>query len=467
VLVLAACKKSGSPTNSSPGNGPGNNSGNTPIGNGQPPASTGVGVPVGSPASKTIGSAGGSLYSPDSTLLLTIPAGALSANTNISIQPVTNLMPGGLGLAYDLLPNGTRFTVPVTISFRYTTDEVPDNFPYFLNIAYQDSNHVWQGDLQKRYFDTVAHTVSLDVSHFTTFAFDDGISIEAYPTTLVVGQSSSLTINETVEITTTGGNTVSAEVPIDNSVVGTWSVNGIAGGNSTVGTVSGNGANAVYQAPAQVDHAIQVQVRAVLKMTEIFLVHGKLVTIKNPTRTANITVLPFKEYDFTVRLYYYDSTQSTFYGDLKGGALPVYYDHAEFDVHLVAKPTKPEISLGSTPQNFAPTMTPSSAIDGNSVYSWIADPYGEMDVSGVSLGNGAMITSDSIVTVFVTHGHAYIPGGKLTLNGTPLWNTAPMPFTGGVGVPPTFNIELKKTPPYFNTIWGGGKSITSAILPKQ
>src|SRR5688572_14102270 len=103
-------------------------------------AITPVGDPVGNPVTKTIGTAGGSLNS----------------NTDITIQPVTNTSPGGKGLAYNLLPDGTKFNKPATITFNYTNEDLPDNLPFFINIAYQDQTGAWIPDWELRKFDTVA-----------------------------------------------------------------------------------------------------------------------------------------------------------------------------------------------------------------------------------------------------------------------------------------------------------------------
>ena len=99
------------------------------------PAITPVGTPAGDPITKTIGISGGSIASPDSVMELVIPAGALPANTDITIQPVTNEAPGGIGLAYDLLPDGTTFSKPATLTFHYTDEDINGSLPEFLSIT--------------------------------------------------------------------------------------------------------------------------------------------------------------------------------------------------------------------------------------------------------------------------------------------------------------------------------------------
>ncbi len=60
----------------------------------EPPDSTGFGISDGKLVSKLIGPAGGSMAADDGRVELIFPAGALTANTNISIQPITNKLNG-------------------------------------------------------------------------------------------------------------------------------------------------------------------------------------------------------------------------------------------------------------------------------------------------------------------------------------------------------------------------------------
>ena len=83
------------------------------------PEPTPKGVPVDVPTSKIIGANGGSLFSLDALMGVEIPAGALSADTEITIQPVTNFAPNGNGNAYQLSPEGIKFNKPVKITFKH------------------------------------------------------------------------------------------------------------------------------------------------------------------------------------------------------------------------------------------------------------------------------------------------------------------------------------------------------------
>jgi hypothetical protein len=56
-----------------------------------------VGTPDGTATSKTIGAEGGTIALPDNAVSISIPAGALPAATNISIQPITNTNVAAIG----------------------------------------------------------------------------------------------------------------------------------------------------------------------------------------------------------------------------------------------------------------------------------------------------------------------------------------------------------------------------------
>src|SRR5579864_3487419 len=159
LLILAfacACKKSISPGSGSTGTG---STTDTSV------AITAVGTPVGTPVTKTIGAAGGTISSADGRIDLIIPPGALSSDLAITIQPITNQCPGGLGAGYDFLPNGTKFSTPATLIFHYADSDVNGTDPDLIYYATQDSSRAWDVDIEKD-VDTVAKTISFDVHHF-------------------------------------------------------------------------------------------------------------------------------------------------------------------------------------------------------------------------------------------------------------------------------------------------------------
>ena len=101
------------------------------------PAAAAMGAPTGSAASATIGAAGGKVSTPDGKIALAIPAGALAADTVISIQPLTNMAHGKIGAAYRLTPEGQMFLKPVTLTFTYTDQDLQGTALEFLGAAFQ------------------------------------------------------------------------------------------------------------------------------------------------------------------------------------------------------------------------------------------------------------------------------------------------------------------------------------------
>ncbi len=81
------------------------------------PIVTEKGTAQGTAITAIIGTTGGSLTSTDGRLTVTVPAGALTANTTISIQPISNEGPLGLGKGYRLSPEGITFQQPGNINF--------------------------------------------------------------------------------------------------------------------------------------------------------------------------------------------------------------------------------------------------------------------------------------------------------------------------------------------------------------
>jgi hypothetical protein len=241
------------------------------------PAITAIGKPVGSPVTLNIGASGGSLISPDGKLELTIPAGALSASTLISIQPVTNTAPSGLGSAYQLSPEGTIFNQPVTITFHYADSDVNGSLPYFIDIAYQDSAGSWDVNLKQRILDTVAKTVSITSMHFSIWTAFDRIRLisgqDDYhesesnylqviqvlkPSMLVAGEDPDDPLSYTLP--TTSG--------IPDNLVNTWSINGEGTSTLIHGFIIGSGDHVMYKAPSVIEEQTTIQVSVEVHFTD-------------------------------------------------------------------------------------------------------------------------------------------------------------------------------------------------------
>ncbi|WP_353720732.1 hypothetical protein [Dyadobacter sp. 676] len=130
---------------------------------------TGVGIPNGTAVASTIGAAGGTISSADNLVTLTIPAGALSKDTEISIQSITNEAPNGLGQAYRFSPDGTTFARPASLTFRYDPRTVSANNPDAFRVATQGADRRWYRTA-KVAVDTASHTITAAMPHFSDWS---------------------------------------------------------------------------------------------------------------------------------------------------------------------------------------------------------------------------------------------------------------------------------------------------------
>ncbi len=136
---------------------------------------TAVGTPTGPAVHKQIGAAGGEIVSSDGTLRLIIPAGALTTETDIAIQPITNEL-GGLGSAYRLTPHGQTFNSPITIEFTYVATDTAGTRPEGLDIAYQDETGSWQM-LTNTTVNRAQKKLSATTTHFSDWGYFKSIMI--------------------------------------------------------------------------------------------------------------------------------------------------------------------------------------------------------------------------------------------------------------------------------------------------
>lgn len=127
-------------------------------------------------------STGGTLTTPNGEASLTIPPGALTEDTIITITSnETNfavIIDGGSGTAimtYELKPVGQTFASPVTIVFTYNESEVNDE--NLLDIYwYNLTNEMWEA--QNAVLDITANTLTLTTDHFSNFAIIEFICID-------------------------------------------------------------------------------------------------------------------------------------------------------------------------------------------------------------------------------------------------------------------------------------------------
>ena len=217
------------------------------------PAITAIGKPDGEKAEMKIGKEGGSFTSSDGKIRLIIPEGAVSKKTSFSIQPTANLAPNGNGKAYRMEPSGVNFQKPLQIIFHYADGELEGNSPSLLGIAMQDDKGQWFS-VNKAITDTVAKTLTADIKHFSAYVNYMHSRIDPTSAKVKVNGSLRLKIITFTPLDEFGDDEFLTALGT-NEIIYTdaWSVNGIPGGNSTVGLISASqNKSAIFQAPAQV-----------------------------------------------------------------------------------------------------------------------------------------------------------------------------------------------------------------------
>jgi len=271
-VFLISCKKSDSPS----------------VPEDNDPVITDIGTPTGAPSDTTIGPSGGTLHSADGRLTVTIPADALSSAATISIQPVTNNAPLGLGSGYRLLPEGITFAKPVELTFHYDEQLLQQSPEDFLWIVTQAGDRSWNAIL-KSVLDKNAKTVTVTTTHFSDWSLGRFMDFSLNPSssTVQVGQSVQLGVSgfvrekdpqELVPLTfttvTDDGLDILTPLPsfsIENRLksfrIKQWTMNGVAAPvSNSHGSLNASGNRATYTAPDQVPAnnpvAVSVQLEA-------------------------------------------------------------------------------------------------------------------------------------------------------------------------------------------------------------
>ena len=251
-----------------------------------PPQPTSVGTEIGISSTATIGVSGGSLTTADGTLTLTIPAGALTSSTDITIQPITNEAWGGLGTGYRLLPDGLTLLGAATLQFTLTPDDVSGSASQYLNVASQKPDNTWYV-LSGRTFDAATRKLTAQTIHFSDYSPVSGVQIRPGSAVLDVNESIQLHVRICNQAVPQIDPSQTALYQCDDNVpytIANWSANGALGGNATAGRVVAGSTTreATYTAPANAPQAnpVAVSAQAVIRRSTLLLV-------------SNITIAPW------------------------------------------------------------------------------------------------------------------------------------------------------------------------------
>lgn len=254
------------------------------------------GSPMGMPTTASIGAAGGSLTA--GALTITVPAGVFAQNTMVSATPLNATVPGKRGQPVRLEPEGMTFSQPVTITFKYDDAALEGTAPEALLIAYQHSSGMWAvpGDVT---LDTTARTVSVQTTHFSDWSMVAGAQLRP--------PSASVKVNQTVKLVARrcfaqpeskiemelaplligypcDADEELAPLPVTSS---DWSVNGVAGGASSTGTIAGELSQGVFSAPGKRPSPARVAVSARVDLAK----KGKVLVVSNVTVTDGSSTL--------------------------------------------------------------------------------------------------------------------------------------------------------------------------------
>lgn len=236
---IASCSSDGSASGNAPARPPGI------------PAVTAKGEPNGAASQATIGPAGGKLASSDGVLSLIVPPGALTADTQIGIQPITNLAPGAVGTSYRLTPEGQVFATPAQLVFTFTDAELAGSVLAVLRIAYQDEKGHWRAPKSVAR-DASAHSVSVTTMHFSDWSKTIGLKLTPPSASIQAGESVNLRLDECARKEDEANPELSdlALTCVQVGASAVWSANGAPGGDDASGTVTEiHPGDAAYVAP--------------------------------------------------------------------------------------------------------------------------------------------------------------------------------------------------------------------------
>lgn len=210
------------------------------------------GEAIGTAKTQSIGAAGGTISSDDGTVSLTVPAGAVSADTMFTITPIVPMGPGAV-VAYRIGPEGTTFTSAATIKFTAKESQLVGTDINGMRVAYQDSERRWRAFTDP----TIdGRSLSVKTTHLSDWSLLYGWQLRPPKANVDVSKTVDLSVrychsvpppadeNEPV------GLVAACQDEELAPLLSNWAVNGVNGGSSTTGTIEGGSPDAVYTAPS-------------------------------------------------------------------------------------------------------------------------------------------------------------------------------------------------------------------------
>jgi len=343
------------------------------------PEPTPVGTPVDDMVTKEIGPDGGSISSVDDNLKLVIPVGALNTTTSISVQPILNFAPGGIGNAYELSPDGQNFSKPVTITFHYI-DSVDGAIWSDFGIAFQDASGFWHR-ADNIVSDSISKTITATSLHFTGFSLYSGTAITPVYSTVRVSKSVDLELRMVAH---REDDDLMFLIPSKGLSV-TWMVEGVVNGNATVGTLttqSNRSLVATYTAPNKAPSPNVVKIKMQARTPR-----------DNFSRTAFVKIRG-DEWHFTLEM-----------GEGHGVVSKNYsYDKVFLDIDVVK-----DVVTISNIRNFPPEPTSVTDATLSCTTTLSGGATGQINIVSAT---GTVDLEGQLLTLMFTHSGAQLP--KLT-----------------------------------------------------
>lgn len=269
------------------------------------PVKTDRGVVTGPSVSQSVDASGGTVTSADGLLTVSIPAGALSTARVITIEPITNHVSLAVGGGYRLGPEGTTFSQPVTLTFKYNDVMLGGKPAETLWITTQNTDGSWSANIRS-VVDEATKTVTAKTTHFSDWALgrfiDFGIAPQSH--TLMVKASVSLALVGFAHSEDSPDDLVPLTPIVDDGLepltpltpippvasrlvqfrVKNWSLNGAnAPVSNSNGSLNANGNAARYTAPDKRPAGGTVAVTAELETTNKEGNKQKLMVVSNIT----------------------------------------------------------------------------------------------------------------------------------------------------------------------------------------
>ncbi len=146
---------------------------------------------MGEQYTEVIGTAGGTIVSEDGLLEIEIPAGALTADTEIGIQPLTHTATSAFGNGYRLTPHGTIFKKKATVRFHYWKYKDQLGSVLAPEVAFQKETGEWvcTGGVTN---DTTRKILSVKTDHFSDWGLIASMELSPFSKTIGAGKSVTL-----------------------------------------------------------------------------------------------------------------------------------------------------------------------------------------------------------------------------------------------------------------------------------